>query len=129
MWAKSQTATDMPIALKKVGAYISALATSDIEVGALVIPVFFRRDNSMLTDTDNTGRSHKEVKGSVKWEIEPAPDATAEKKRTVTVTVCIQPEKRLRISSRRMTALMRPWIVIPFGTFSAPASMANLTAS
>ena len=117
----------MPTALKKVGQQIGALATSDIEVGALVIPFVFRRDQSMPTETDITGHHHKEVKGSVKWEIGKAPDGTAEK--TVTVTVCIQPEKRLRISSRKMTALMRPWIVIPFGTLNAPASMANLTAS
>ena len=66
LWAKSQAATDMPIALKKVGVSMSALATNDIEVGELVIPFFFRRDASMLTVSD-TGRNHKEVKGTVKW--------------------------------------------------------------
>ncbi len=40
LWANRETATEMPIALKKCGTTINAVATADIEVGKLVIPVF-----------------------------------------------------------------------------------------
>ena len=44
----------------------------------------------MLLETDLSIHSHKEVKGEVSWTIE-----SAGKKREVTVTVCVQPEKKL----------------------------------
>ena len=44
----------------------------------------------MLLEPDLSTHSHKEVKGEVSWTIE-----SAGKKREVTVTVCVQPEKKL----------------------------------
>ena len=55
--------SSLPIALVRKGNIIRALATRDLKVGELVVPLFFNRQNSMVMD-DEGGPRH--AKGSMR---------------------------------------------------------------
>ena len=62
------TTNCVPIAFVKKGPATQALATRNIKVGELVIPLFFKKHQSMYVAADCTNRHPNAVTASVSWD-------------------------------------------------------------
>ena len=89
---------DIPIACIKVGTLIKAVATRDIPVGHLKVPLWFKRDASMVMDGPGVTVHPKAVVAEVSWVRPITPElaeAGVESADAVTVKVHVQPEIKL----------------------------------
>ena len=59
--------TSMPLALVRKGSVIQALTTRAIEVGELVVPLFFKKQSSMVTAGEGVTVHPKAVCAVVSW--------------------------------------------------------------
>ena len=91
--------TSIPLALVRKGSVIQALTTRAIEVGELVVPLFFKKQSSMVTAGEGVTVHPKAVCAVVSWA---APLSDAEKDAgmegssgSVQVSVHVQPELKL----------------------------------
>lgn len=90
--------TPKPIALVRKGGAIQALATQSIEAGELVVPLFFKKQNSMFTADDGVTAHPKAVCATVSWAVTPTveeKDAGIEGEGVKRVAVHVQPELKL----------------------------------
>ena len=87
----------LPIALARQGKAVQALTTRDVEIGELVIPLFFRKPHSMVMENEPGVRHPRGVTCTVTWATSPSDD---ERDRglegiEVKMNVFIQPEFKL----------------------------------
>jgi hypothetical protein len=87
----------LPIALARKGKEISAVTTTAVEVGELVVPLFFRRTRSMVMENEPGVRHPKGVTCDVQWRSTPnAVDLSKGLEgKDVKVKVFISPELKL----------------------------------
>ena len=89
--------TPKPIALVKKSNTLQALTTMALETRQLVIPLFFKKQSSVVTGGDGSLLNHKAVSAKVSWTKAPTADQQAaglEAEETA-VTVHVQPELKL----------------------------------
>ena len=68
----AHTWNKIPIALVRKGNAIQALTTSRVEVGELVVPLFFRKQSSMVMENEAVIANSKAVKILAAWALAPS---------------------------------------------------------
>ena len=89
---------EIPIAMIKSGSVIKAVATTDIPVGHLKVPLWFKKDASMVMEGAGVTIHPKAVWAEVSWVRHITPEETAagvESGEDVVVRVHVQPELKL----------------------------------
>ena len=86
-----------PIALVRKGSSIQALTTDSLQTRQLVIPLFFKKQSSVVTGGDGSQLNHKAVSAKVSWTKAPTvcEQAAGLEPEEIEVTVHVQPELKL----------------------------------
>ena len=98
-WACQKIRAPISIKIVRAGKRTKVIATEDLELGELHVPLFFRRDSSVVFPGDADVRTHHEaVHAKVKWEYIPSDyikDAENGQNEHITVKALILPEAKL----------------------------------
>ena len=98
-WAYQKISAPIPITIVRAGKRTKVIATEDLEPGELHLPLFFRRDSSVIfPDEDVTRTHHEAVHATVKWLYIPSDyikDAEGGEDKTITINALILPEAKL----------------------------------
>ena len=89
---------DIPIAMIRQGQAIKAVATTDIPTGKLRVPLWFKKETSMVMEGAGVTVHPKAVCAEVSWDRAVTPEekeAGVESGETVVVRVHVQPELKL----------------------------------
>ena len=89
---------DAPIALTVRGQVIKAVATEDIPIGGLKVPLWFKKPSSMVMDRAGASRHPKAVFAEVSWVLPVTPEereAGCEGDREFKVKILVVPELKL----------------------------------
>ena len=89
---------NIPIAMVRSGSVVKALATTDIPIGHLKVPLWFKKDTSMVMEGSSTTIHPKAVCSEVSWVKALTPlekDAGVECGEQVVARIHVQPELKL----------------------------------